>query len=123
MESSKKRILTRGRKKAHIRKNMTGTAQKPRISVFRSAKHIYVQAIDDDQGQTLAHCSTLNGEVKKGIEGATGNKDAAESVGKAFGLMLKEKGIENVVFDRNGYIYHGRVKSLADGIREAGIQF
>lgn len=123
MEAAKKRILTRQRKKAHIRNGMAGTALRPRVSVFKSAKHIYVQAIDDEAGKTLVNSSTVVGDVKKDIQGSTGNKTAAESVGKAFGAALKAQGIEQVVFDRNGYLYHGRVKSLADGIREAGVRF
>lgn len=121
MEASNKRIKTRTRKKSQIRKKIWGTAERPRVSVFRSAKHIYVQAINDDNGQTLAAGSTLDPKAELKAKG--GNAAAATTVGKSFGDLLKSKGIEGIVFDRNGYIYHGRVKSLADGIREAGIQF
>lgn len=121
MEASNKRIQTRIRKKAQIRKRIWGTSERPRVSVFRSAKHIYVQAIDDDNGQTLAASSTLDAKADLKTQG--GNAAAATTVGKTFGELLKSKGIEGIVFDRNGYIYHGRVKSLADGMREAGIQF
>lgn len=123
MEAAKKRILARLRKKAHIRKTLSGTADCPRVSVFRSAKHIYAQAIDDVVGQTLVSISTRDKEIKGKIEGFTGNKAAASATGKIFGEKLKEKGLTKVVFDRNGFLFHGRVKSLADGIRESGIKF
>lgn len=123
MEAAKKRILTRGRKKAQVRKRISGSADRPRVSVFRSAKHIYVQAVDDLSGKTLFSISTLSEAGKKQANGNGGNIAAATEIGKLFGAELKKKGVETVVFDRNGYIYHGRVKHLADGIREAGIQF
>jgi len=123
MEASKKRQVTRIKKKAHIRKKLWGTEERPRVCVFRSSKHIYVQAIDDGNGKTLAQTSTLASAVKTEIGGNGGNVDAATKVGKAFGDVLKAKGINQVIFDRNGYLYHGRVKNLADGIRETGIQF
>ena len=122
MEAAKKRIVTRLRKKARIATKLRGSDSKPRVSVFRSAKHMYAQAIDDTNGVTLASLSTCQ---EQGVDAGkfTGNKETAENLGKKFGAILKEKGISTVVFDRNGYIYHGRVKSLADGIREAGIEF
>ena len=123
MEASQKRIDTRQRKKAHIRKRIVGTSERPRVSVFRSAKHIYAQAVDVESGKTLAQSSTLAADVKSKLTGASGNKAAANLVGKAFGEVLKSKGFTSIVFDRNGYLYHGRVKDLADGIREAGIEF
>ncbi|MDT8446233.1 MAG: 50S ribosomal protein L18 [bacterium] len=121
MEASEKRIQTRTRKKAQIRRKIWGTADAPRVSVFRSTKHIYVQAIDDEQGVTLAASSSL--DPKAGLKGKGGNASAAGLVGKALGELLKSKGVQSIVFDRNGYVYHGRVKSLAEGIRESGIQF
>jgi len=123
MEASQKRKITRLRKKAHIRKHLWGTEERPRVCVFRSAKNIYVQAIDDDNGKTLAQTSSLANEVRSSLDGNGGNINAATLVGKAFGDVLKEKGINQVIFDRNGYLYHGRVKNLADGIRETGIRF
>ena len=123
MEATKKRILTRQRKKARLRKVIQGNAERPRVTLFRSANHIYVQAIDDLAGKTLIAFSSASETAKKAIKGHTGNKEAAAIVGKLFGEDLKKKGIEKIVFDRNGYLYHGRVQSLADGIREAGIQF
>lgn len=103
-----------------IRKKVRGTAQQPRLAVFRSVKHIYAQVIDDEQGVTL--CSASSAE--KGAEANPGgNIAAAQTIGKLIAERAKEKGISKVVFDRGGYIYHGRVKSLADAAREAGLQF
>ncbi len=104
---------------------MTGTSQKPRLSVFRSVTHIYVQVIDDMSGQTIASASTVDPKVKgampKGVAG--GNIKGAELIGKTIAERLKEKGIKKVVFDRNGFLYHGRVKAVADAARTAGLEF
>jgi len=123
MEAAKKRVLTRKRNKKHVRKRISGTEERPRVSVFRSTKHIYVQAIDDEKGVVIACTSSVKKEIKGIIGGYTGNKAAAEIVGKMFGEVLKTKGVVKIVFDRNGFLYHGRVKSLAEGIREAGLKF
>ncbi len=123
MEAAKKRILTRKRNKIHVRKRISGTEIRPRVSVFRSANHIYAQAIDDEKGSVVASISSVKKEIKEQIGGYTGNKDAAGVIGKLLGEALKTKGIETIVFDRNGFLYHGRIKSLADGIREAGLKF
>jgi large subunit ribosomal protein L18 len=112
----------RSRRKASIRKRVTGNAERPRLSVFRSAKHIYAQAIDDQTGRVLATASDLEASVKTDIEGKA-KKDRARLVGQAIGKKLLAQSIAQVVFDRNGYIYHGRVKEVADGAREAGLQF
>jgi len=104
------------RRKKGIRKSIYGTSEKPRISVFRSAKHIYAQAIDDESGKTIVSISNLETEVKKEINYG-GNIKAAEITGKVFNNRLKEKGIKKIVFDRNGYLYHGRVKALGDQIK------
>lgn len=104
------------RRKRSIRKNIYGTKEKPRLSVFRSANHIYIQAVDDEAGNTVASLSTLSAEVKKETNYG-GNIKAAEIVGKLFDKVLIEKGITTVVFDRNGYLFHGRVKALADQIK------
>jgi len=110
------------RRRVHerIRKKVLGTAGRPRLNVYRSLNHIYVQVIDDLQGVTLVSASSAEGkkESRKG-----GNLAAAKSVGKVIAERAKSKGIEKVVFDRGGYIYHGRVKALADAAREAGLQF
>jgi large subunit ribosomal protein L18 len=105
------------KKKIRIRKTVKGTSERPRLCVFRSSKHIYAQLINDDSAQTLLTVSSLNLETK-----ATG-KELAKSVGKAMAEASLKKGIKAVVFDRNGFIYHGRVQSLADGAREAGLNF
>jgi len=116
------RNKVRLRKHVRVRKKISGTSVKPRLAVFRSARHIYAQIIDDVAGTTLVAASTLD-EALKGNEGYTGNKDAAKAVGKLVAEKALEKGIKQVVFDRGGYIYHGRVKELADGAREAGLEF
>jgi large subunit ribosomal protein L18 len=115
----------RDRIKYRIRKKMTGTAQKPRLSVFRSVTHIYVQVIDDMSGQTIASASTVDAKVKgkmsKGVAG--GNVKGAELIGATIAERLKEKGITKVVFDRNGFLYHGRVRAVAEAARSAGLEF
>ncbi|HEX7927491.1 MAG TPA: 50S ribosomal protein L18 [bacterium] len=110
------------KRKFRIRQKIQGMPDKPRLSVFRSAKHIYVQAIDDLAGKTLASASTKDKELKPGISGYTGNATAATAVGKAIAQRLKKIGVEKAVFDRGGNRYHGRVKAVADGAREAGLK-
>ncbi|NLP00514.1 MAG: 50S ribosomal protein L18 [Clostridiaceae bacterium] len=110
------------RKHARVRKKISGTAERPRLCVFRSSKHIYAQIIDDVSSTTLVAASTLD-EALKGKLDYSGNKEAAKEVGKLIATKAIEKGIKNVVFDRGGYLYHGRVKELADGAREAGLEF
>ena len=122
MQKTIDRIAIRRRIKFRIRKKVTGTAHRPRLAVFRSDKHIYAQAIDDGSGTTIAHVSTLDAEVKANLKRGS-NVDAAKAVGGAIALRLKSKGIEDVVFDRGGYLYHGRIKALADAAREAGLKF
>jgi large subunit ribosomal protein L18 len=108
------------RRKERVRKKIKGTTERPRLNVHRSNKHIYAQIIDDVSGKTLAAVSTKS----KALEGHDGKKlDAAKKVGEAIGKLAIEKGIDKVVFDRSGYIYHGRIKALADGAREAGLKF
>jgi large subunit ribosomal protein L18 len=105
-----------------IRNNVAGTPEKPRFCVYRSLSHIYVQIIDDTNGNTLCSCSTVEKDIKEKIKGKT-KKDAAKIIGYEAAVRAKQKGIENVVFDRGGYIYTGRVQSVADGAREAGLKF
>ena len=112
---------TRRRVHARIRKKVLGTAERPRLNVYRSLNHIYVQLIDDHQGSTLVSANSAEG--KKGERRTGGNLAAAKAVGKAIAERAKAKGIDKAVFDRGGYIYHGRVKALADAAREAGLQF
>jgi large subunit ribosomal protein L18 len=113
--------VTRRRVHKRIRKKVLGTAERPRLNVYRSLNNIYVQVIDDLQGVTLVSANSAEGE--KGTRTTGGNLAAAKTVGKAIAERAKEKGISKVVFDRGGYIYHGRVKALADAAREAGLQF
>jgi len=113
----------RHRRRYTIRKKISGGQYKPRLAVFRSAKHIYVQAIDDLSGRTLASASTCDKELRDQIKSYTGNSEAAAVVGKAIAERLKKLGISAAVFDRGGNRYHGRVKSLADGAREGGLEF
>jgi large subunit ribosomal protein L18 len=111
----------RGFSHDRIRKKMQGTADRPRLNVYRSLNHIYVQVIDDLNGQTLVSASTAEGKKEQRRTG--GNVSAAKAVGKTIAERAKAKGVTKVVFDRGGYIYHGRVKALADAAREAGLKF
>ena len=104
---------------ARVRKKISGTPEMPRLCVYRSLNHIYAQIIDDTTGHTLCAASTLD----KSFNGNGGNKEAAREVGKMIAQKAAEKGITNVVFDRGGYIFHGRVKELAEGAREGGLNF
>ena len=115
-------IVGRERRKLRIRRKISGTQERPRLTVFRSAKHIYAQCVDDVAGSTVAHVSTLSADVKKAADEAT-KTGAAEKVGEAIAKALLAKGIDKVVFDRNGYLYHGRVRALADAARKAGLKF
>ena len=112
----------RQRRKAHIRKHLRGTQERPRLSVFRSANHIYAQIVDDIDGRTLVAASTLSPELKD-LEGHRGNRAAASKVGELIAQKALGAGIEQVAFDRNGFLYHGRVKALADAARGAGLKF
>ncbi|CDO05177.1 50S ribosomal protein L18 [Oceanobacillus picturae] len=112
--------IVRKRRHARVRKNISGTEQRPRLNVYRSNKHIYAQLIDDNNGVTVASASTKDNELK--VE-ATGNLDAAVKVGEMIAKRAQDKGYKSVVFDRGGYLYHGRVKALADAAREAGLEF
>src|SRR6185436_18694458 len=121
MQRSTDREGTRRRIRHRIRAKVGGTAARPRLAVFRSDKHIYAQAIDDAAGTTLAQASTLDSALKSGKTG--GAVASAKKVGEAIAERLKEKGVEAVVFDRGGYLYHGRVKALAEAARAAGLKF
>ncbi|MEG0752240.1 MAG: 50S ribosomal protein L18 [Angelakisella sp.] len=113
------RKADRVKKRLRVRAKISGTAARPRLSVFRSASNIYAQLIDDVAGVTLAAASSLD----KGFEGNGSNKEAAKRVGLAVAKAATAKGIEEVVFDRGGFVYHGRVKELAEGAREGGLKF
>jgi large subunit ribosomal protein L18 len=116
------RTQARLKRKKRIRKKLVGTTKRPRLCVFRSAKHIYAQLIDDSQGQTLAAASSMEKAVRDDSE--TKNKvTAANTVGKNIGQRALEKGVKEVVFDRNGFLYHGRIRAVSEGAREAGLKF
>ena len=108
----------RSRRKHHIRLKVVGSAERPRLSIYRSLNHIYAQVVDDSKGETILSASTLSAKIKTG-----GNVAAAKEVGKLVAERAIEKGIKQVVFDRGGYLYHGRIKALADAAREAGLEF
>ena len=120
--SSKRLDIGRQRRKARVRKKVRGTDQRPRVCVFRSNKHIYAQVISDSQGRTLVTVSTLSEDLAEQLKKSKGI-DAAKQVGVALAKVCKDKNITRVVFDRNGFIYHGRVKAVADGAREGGLEF
>ncbi len=116
------KVVARGRRQERVRRRLQGTDARPRLCVFRSGKHIYVQVISDQTGRTLAAASTLSATLKSALK-KTANRDAAKQVGTLIGRLCQERAIRSVVFDRNGFQYHGRIKALADAAREAGLQF
>jgi large subunit ribosomal protein L18 len=116
------KITGRERRKYRIRNKISGTGERPRLSVYRTAKHIYAQVVDDVGGVTVAHASTLSGDVKDAVTESS-KTDAAKKVGALIAKICLERKVERVVFDRNGFLYHGRIKALADAAREAGLQF
>ena len=116
------KLAARLKRRQRIRRKSSGSEARPRLSVFRSTRHIYAQIIDDGKGQTLVAASTLSGEIKGKLSGLK-KADAAKEVGKLLAAKAREKGIARVVFDRNGFIYHGRVKAVADSCRENGLEF
>ncbi|MEO0966380.1 MAG: 50S ribosomal protein L18 [Planctomycetota bacterium] len=118
MERNKLRTLRRSRRKTGIRKRLLGTAERPRLSVYRSGKHVYAQVVDDLEGKTLAAASSVQAKMSYG-----GNVESAKQVGTKIAEAAKAAGVEQVAFDRNGFRYHGRVKALADAAREAGLKF
>jgi large subunit ribosomal protein L18 len=115
----------RYRIKLRLRKRIAGDQERPRLTVYRSLAHIYVQVIDDMTGNTVASAATTEAALKGGLKGKMrgGNKAGAELVGQTIAQRLKEKGITKVVFDRNGYLYHGRIQAVADAARKAGLEF
>jgi large subunit ribosomal protein L18 len=115
------KTITRRKRQVRVRKKVRGSVERPRLNVFKSARHIYAQIIDDTKGVTLAACSTLSSGSSD--IAYTGNVAAAVHVGKEIARIAKDKGIESVVFDRNGFLYHGRIKALADAAREGGLLF
>ena len=117
--TEKNTVALRDRRRLRIRRKVRGTARRPRLSVFRSNKHIYAQIIDDDLGRTITQATSRN----LGIKGSCKTVEAAKQVGKTLAESAREAGVEEVVFDRGGYLYHGRVQALADGVREGGLRF
>jgi large subunit ribosomal protein L18 len=118
MITENKRNAIRQRIHARIRAKLAGTAERPRLNVYRSLNHIYAQVIDDQKGETLVSASSLQMKLKTG-----GNVASAKEIGKAVAELAVKQGIKRVVFDRGGYLYHGRIKALADAAREAGLEF
>lgn len=119
---SVKKETARKKRHSRVRKKVAGTSDKPRLNVFRSVKHIYAQVVDDTSGTTLIAASSADKELK-GKVSTGGNREAAKTVGQLIAKRASDKGIAKVVFDRGGYLYHGRVKALADGAREGGLKF
>jgi large subunit ribosomal protein L18 len=120
--SSKRQDIGRQRRKVRVRKRVLGTDARPRVCVFRSNKHIYAQVISDNQGKTLAAVSTLSENLTDAAKKSKG-VEIAKQVGLALAKACKEKNISKVIFDRNGFLFHGRVKAVADGAREGGLEF
>jgi len=118
---SKQRLESRQRRHHRVRKKITGTPERPRLAVFRSNRHLVLQVIDDGAGHTLASASTVEADVRQA--GSTGSIDAATRVGRLIGERAKAAGVTKVVFDRGGFLFHGRVKAAADAAREAGLEF
>jgi large subunit ribosomal protein L18 len=118
MITQNKRNAIRQRIHSRIRRKLSGTTERPRLNVYRSLNHLYAQVIDDQKGETLVSASTLSLKLKAG-----GNVASAKEIGKAIAEKATEKGIKKVVFDRGGFLYHGRIKALADAAREAGLEF
>lgn len=119
---TEKRVVARRRVRVRVRQKVRGSGERPRLAIFKSGRHIYAQVIDDATGMTLAHASSLDAGLKKEAKGGA-NLGTAKLVGKLVAGRAKEKGIGTVVFDRGGYIYHGKVKALADAAREGGLEF
>ena len=122
MDRSKLKRLTRAKRKRRIRKKFDQSASRPRLCVFRSSRHIYAQIIEDGKGETLVQVSTLTPALRSSLKSG-GNIEAAEKVGELIARKALEKGINEVFFDRNGFLYHGRVKSLAEAARQNGLKF
>ncbi|MFO8191781.1 MAG: 50S ribosomal protein L18 [Bacillota bacterium] len=122
MLKAKTRLISRKRRHRRVRRKITGIPERPRLNVFRSSKHIYAQVIDDQSGTTLAAASSLDPELRSELSYG-GNREAARKVGALLARKAIDRGIKDVVFDRGGYLYHGRIKELAEGAREGGLNF
>ncbi len=123
----RKRILDRSQRRRRtryrIRKKLRGSQERPRLAVRKSRRHIYAQLVDDRAGHTLAFASSLEAGVQEGLESSTGSCGAAQAVGQALAERAREKGFRAIVFDRGGFLYHGRIRALAEGAREGGLEF
>jgi len=119
----KNTVERRLKKKARIRRKIVGSSARPRLTVYRSSRHIYAQIIDDSQGKTLVSASSLSKTLKEEVKAAATEKDVCKLVGKTAAKLALEKKITEVVFDRGGFLYHGRVKAVAEGAREGGLKF
>ncbi len=122
-DKNKEKVLSWERRKKRVRKRVLGTPQRPRLSVHRSLRQIYAQAIDDQAQRTILSLSTISPELSRKVKELSGKTAKAKLLGQVLAQLLKEKGIEKVVFDRGGYKYHGRVRALAEGAREGGLKF
>ncbi len=122
MVRTTEKSLARGKRHYRVRRKVSGTPERPRLNVFRSLKHVYAQLIDDISGHTLVSVSTMEPDLRNSIP-SSGNAEAARKVGERLAERARERGIEEVVFDRGGFLYHGRVKALAEGAREKGLIF
>lgn len=123
---AKKTIEKRERRaRAHrrVRQRVRGTAERPRLSIYKSLRYVYAQVIDDERGVTIAQASSQEAALVAGLEAGTGGRDAAKRVGEAIAERAREKGVAKVVFDRGGYIYHGKVRAVAEGARDKGLEF
>ena len=123
MDQAKHKRERRQRAHKRIRNRVAGTPERPRLAVFKSSRYIYAQLVDDTAGNTLAQASSLEASVRELAEGSAKSRAAARAVGATVAERAKEKGVKQVVFDRGGYVYHGRVKELAEGAREKGLEF
>ena len=121
--ASVNRAQARLRRKERVRKKIRGNPEKPRLSVFRSSKHIYAQIIDDGSAHTVLESSSLTKDIRATLGGRGGNREGAAIIGQSIAKKALEKGIKRVVFDRNGFLYHGRIKALAEAARETGLEF
>ncbi|MDB9822119.1 50S ribosomal protein L18 [Deltaproteobacteria bacterium] len=117
------RAKARLKRQKRVRRKVIGTTERPRLTVFRSSKNIYAQIIDDDTSSTLVAASSVSKDIKSIIAGKSGNSEGASIIGKFIAERALEKGIKKVIFDRNGFLYHGRVKTLAEAARENGLEF
>lgn len=119
----KAKRMRRARAHMRVRNRVEGTTARPRLAVYKSLRYVYAQVIDDQNGVTLVQANSREADIQSGLEASTGSKEAAAAVGKLLAERAKDKGVEEVVFDRGGFIYHGKIKAVAEAAREAGLRF